>query len=101
MNQTVLLQEDQVESSSQCSDFLMSSGRNTTGQPPSETLPIQPDRINKVCPGMLGRFHACFWRPALIRLLAFGLCSPHCNWHLGPGGPVISRLAYLYRRCCV
>lgn len=38
-----------MESSSQSSAYLMHSGNNSMDQTPRETLPIQPDRINKVC----------------------------------------------------
>ena len=37
-----------MESSSPCSGFLTRSGKSSTEAAPRETLPIQPDRINKV-----------------------------------------------------
>lgn len=43
------LQEDQAESNTQSSSFLMRSGRNSMDQALRDTLPIKPDRISKVC----------------------------------------------------
>ena len=43
------LQEDQAESNTQSSSYLMRSGKNSMDQASPETLPIKPDRISKVC----------------------------------------------------
>ena len=42
-----------MESNSQSSNYLTSSGRNTTDQAPPESLPIQPERISKVLTWLL------------------------------------------------
>ena len=71
-----------MESSSPCSGFLTLSGKSSTEAAPRETLPIQPDRINKVrlvsLPCISGYFSALMYPPP-----RFCQCRSIARCHVG------------------
>lgn len=79
-----------MESSSQSSAYLMHSGKNSMDQTPCETLPIQPDRINKVCMPSQKSLHSIRTSSCRPQIYTFWVWGLHMARHLSPPSLAVS-----------